>query len=390
MKPKIRIRAYVVGFGDCLLLSLPDGTGKRHILVDFGRAPNDAGSLQRFPEIARDIEQQCNGRLDLLVVTHEHLDHMEGFYREREIFNRMHVDQVWMGLPSDPDYYKNYPKARLQKRLQNALGAFALQVRARGLALHPGFASLLANNLSNKDRIDYLRKLGKRKPQYLARDAGTPSLPAWGAGIRITVLAPEQDTSRYYGRSAQSLALRAALSHFSARHDKRREEGLDWEFPDIPRARDEHLPGISASDFGRLRRSIQAGEVTAARFIDRAANNTSLALLIETAGKKLLLPGDAELESWEKIEQHFGPALGPVDFLKASHHGSHNGTPDGYLETLLPKARASKATVLVSTKCNVYGTKNPVPDAHLLEEFGRRAQVVSTDGADSLYIDIEI
>ena len=99
MKAKIRIRAYVVGFGDCLLLTMPDGAEKRHVLFDFGRAPNDAGSLQRFPDIARDIEAECQGRLDLLVVTHEHLDHMEGFYREREIFDRMEVEQVWMGLP---------------------------------------------------------------------------------------------------------------------------------------------------------------------------------------------------------------------------------------------------------------------------------------------------
>ena len=51
--------------------------------------------------------------------------------------------------------------------------------------------------------------------------------------------------------------------------------------------------------------------------------------------------------------------LKPVDFLKVAHHGSHNGTPMDLLDTLLPKSRAAKAKVLVSTKKNVYGTKNP-------------------------------
>lgn len=390
MTSKIRIRAYVVGFGDCLLLTLPDGKGQRNILFDFGRAPNDGGRLQRFPEIARDIETQCGGHLDLVVVTHEHLDHMEGFYREREVFSRMHVEQVWMGLPSDPKYYANYPNARLEKRLKAALGDFSKKVQTSGVALHPGFASLVANNLSNKDRITYLRGLGKNKPSYLARDAGSAALPGWGEKIRITVLAPEQDTSRYYGKSARSQAFRAALSSFGSRKKSKQDEGLDWEFRAVVRAAKNDLPGISASDFGRLRRGIREEGVSAARFIDRAANNTSLALLIEVAGKKLLFPGDAELESWEKIQEHFGGELGPLDFLKASHHGSHNGTPNRYLDVLLPKARANKATVLVSTKCNVYGTKHPVPDARLLAELGQRAKVVSTDGVDATFVDIEI
>ena len=385
----IRIRAYVVGFGDCLLVSLPDGAHERHVLFDFGRAPNDSGSLQRFPDIALDIEKQCNGRLDLLVVTHEHLDHMEGFYRERAIFNRMQVDQVWMGLPSHPDYYKNHPKARLQKRLQTALADFSVQMRRQGMTFHPAFASLLANNLSNRDRVDYLRTLGKQT-RYLARGTGSTSLEGWGKGIKITALAPEEDTSSYYGRSSQSRALRAAVTRFAGQKSSNTHEGLDWEFKQVARAKDDYLPGISASDFARLRRAIQEGGVTAARFIDRAQNNTSLCLLIEVAGKRLLFPGDAELESWEKIKEHFGTGIGPLDFLKVSHHGSRNGTAFDLMDDLLPEGRATKATVLVSTKCNVYGTKNPVPDVALLDEFRKRANVVSTDGVAKTYVDIEI
>jgi beta-lactamase superfamily II metal-dependent hydrolase len=87
--------------------------------------------------------------------------------------------------------------------------------------------------------------------------------------------------------------------------------------------------------------------------------------LIEAAGKRLLLPGDAELESWDQIREHCGAQLTPVDFLKVSHHGSHNGTPLNLLDELLPRNRADRAKVLVSTKRNVYGTRNPVADAPL-------------------------
>lgn len=390
MNSGIAIRAYVVGFGDCVLLSLPDGERQRHILVDFGRAPNDAASLGRFPAIAKDIAERCKGRLDLIVMTHEHLDHMEGFYREREVFDHIDVDQVWMSLPSDPDYYSRYPKARLEKRLQSALVEFVGRAERKHMALHPAFLSLLQNNVANKDRVDYLRKLGKKPPLYLARGQAAAAVARWSRHIKVRVLAPEEDTSVYYASNARSRALTAALST-SLRDSGANapDEGAQWTFPDVPRAKVDDLPGLSASDFGRLRRAIREDGVAAARFIDRAANNTSLCLMVEAAGKRLMLPGDAEMESWEKIREHCAKDLAPVDFLKVSHHGSHNGTPTDLLDTLLPVRRASQARVLVSTKRNVYGTKNPVPDAALLKELQRRcAQLVSTDGEPGTHVDL--
>ena len=103
MSAGILIRAYAVGFGDCILLRLPDGKDVRHVLIDFGRSPNDSASLARFPAIASDVAKTTGGHLDLVVMTHEHLDHLEGFHRERAIFDKMDVDQVWMGLPSHPE-----------------------------------------------------------------------------------------------------------------------------------------------------------------------------------------------------------------------------------------------------------------------------------------------
>jgi len=390
MSDAIRVRGYIVGFGDCILLTLPDGNQTRHVLIDFGRAPNDAASLQRFPGIARDIAKSCDGHLDLLVMTHEHLDHMEGFYREREVFDRMQVDRVWMSLPSDPDYYRDYPKAKLQNRLRSGLTNFAAQARQRGLVLHPAFQALLENNLSNTDRIDYLRQLGKTRPAYLARGKGaaTPF-----KNIAIRVLAPEPDVSVYYSASAREQALTAVLaaSLGASRNKDRGEDGTSWDFRSVPRAEANDLGGLSPSDFERLRRTIREDGVAAARFIDRAQNNTSLCLLFEAGGKRLLLPGDAELESWEMMAKKCRADLKPVDFLKVSHHGSHNGTPLDLLDLLLPVQRKARAQVLVSTKKNVYGTQNPVPDTSILEELKRRcSKLVTTDGRTGTSVELEI
>jgi hypothetical protein len=389
MSAGIRIRAYVVGFGDCILLRLPDGNKIRHMLFDFGRAPNDAESLSRFTDIAKDIEKECNGQLDLLVVTHEHLDHLEGFYREREIFNRMKVERVWMSLPSEPNYYSAFPKAKLQKKLRAGLSRFFEDARRNGLVLHPGFVSLLKNNLSNKDRVEYLRKLGKKPVAYLARGHAAGAGSAF-KNIRIGVLAPEPDVSVYYSASARENALTAALAAASGMADET-QEGLSWAFPNAPRASANDMGGISRSDFEKLRRTIHEDGVAAARFIDRAQNNTSLCLLIEAAGKRLLMPGDAELESWDVMARKCAAEFAkPVDFLKISHHGSHNGTPLQLLDSLLPVKRKTSAQVLVSTKRNVYGTKNPVPDKFLLEELARRSRkVVTTDGKTGTHVDLE-
>jgi hypothetical protein len=393
MTGTIQIRGYVVGFGDCILLSLPDGAQMRHILIDFGRAPNDPSSLVRFPAIARDIEKQCNGKIDLLIVTHEHLDHLEGFYREREIFNRMQVERVWMGLPSHPDYYRDFPKATLQKKLREGLAGFASTARRNGLVLHPAFRSLLENNLANKDRIDYLRKLGKRPIAYLAR--GKAREASAFKNISIRVLAPEPDVSVYYTANARERALTAALAAAGGGSGKPRrrsgDEGFDWDFPEVARAGAAERGGISASDFERLRRAIREDGVTAARFMDKAQNNTSLCLLIEVAGKRLLLPGDAELESWEMMEKKCGSELKPVDFLKVAHHGSHNGTPLELLDRLLPVKRKAHAQVLVSTKRHVYGTKNPVPDVALMNELRSRChKLVTTDGAPGTSVELSL
>lgn len=390
MSATIDIRAYVVGFGDCILLRLPDTPTPRHVLVDFGRAPNDADSLQRFPAIAKDIASECNGHLDLVVMTHEHLDHIEGFYRERQVFDQIDVDQVWMSLPSRPDYYETYTKARPQKMLAEVVARFARDARRRGLALHPAFRALIENNLSNKDRIDYLRKLGRRLV-YLARRRASVNT-GWSSGIKVHVLAPEADTSVYYGNGARAHAMAAALAaETGVSPVANRGDAYRWDFPSVARAQRHDEPGFSRSDFERLRRAIREDGVAAARFIDHAQNNTSLCLLIEVAGKRLLLPGDAELESWAMMRRHCASHLKPVDFLKVSHHGSHNGTPLDALDDLLPVRRAKRAQVLVSTKRNIYGTKNPVPDKALLAELTKRcARLVSTDGATGTHVDLHI
>jgi beta-lactamase superfamily II metal-dependent hydrolase len=384
---KIRVRSYNVGFGDCFLVTIPDGGEKSHLLIDFGNAPGKSGSNEWFPAIAENIERETDGHINVLVMTHEHLDHMEGFYSQRKLFDRMTVDQVWMGLPSHPDYYDDYPNAKPHKKLRLAAEAFERSLKARqGVTLAPSFATLLRNNLSNIDRIDYVRQLGKVPPKYLRRGSRLRGKPA-SRNVKFRFLAPEKDMSSYYHGGHQRMhTLALTLASTSTNEDKN-----VWSFQEMPRISGNVPPNLSRRDWKRLRETIQLGAVEAVRSIDKAANNTSLVFLLEVGEKRLLFPGDAELKSWEIMCKKCAKHFRPVDFLKVSHHGSHNGTSLEALDDLLPVSRKDKAVVMVSTKSKVYGTKNPVPDSSLLKELRRRCRrMISTDTTQKRWVDAKI
>jgi hypothetical protein len=100
------------------------------------------------------------------------------------------------------------------------------------------------------------------------------------------------------------------------------------------------------------RRGIQENLLT----IDKAANNSSLVFCLEWRGWRLLFAGDAEQKSWQMMKAK--GVLKPVHFLKVSHHGSVNGTPDPeILDLVLPPVRPDrrKRTAIVSTWDHTYG-----------------------------------
>jgi hypothetical protein len=283
------------------------------------------------------------------------------------VFDGMQVGEVWMSLPSAPNYYKKYKKAEPLQKLRAAATLYAERLRAHKVNLAPSFDALLRNNLSNADRIDYLRQLGQRAPRYLARGS---SVKAAFAGAKVDILAPEKDMSVYCGKNRGFSGLARA---FSAQASGKIDSRDQWTFPNVKRVPKPAI--LDTSEWERLRSNIQEGGVEAMRTIDRALNNTSLVFVLTV---KTLA---------EKSKKH----LKPVDFLKVSHHGSHNGTPLDLLDDLLPKSRKKQAVVLVSTKEKVYGTKNPVPDQPLLKELAARCKkLYSTNGLKKPWIDVYV
>ena len=98
----ITVRHYCQGIGDCHLLRFPraDG-GDFWMLIDCGLHSSVKGGPGTIARIVADIAERT-GRIDVVVVTHEHWDHVSGFLTETEAFGRLSVGEVWMGWTENP------------------------------------------------------------------------------------------------------------------------------------------------------------------------------------------------------------------------------------------------------------------------------------------------
>jgi glyoxylase-like metal-dependent hydrolase (beta-lactamase superfamily II) len=135
------VRVYDVRFGDAVLVTIPDTSNgqpvDRTILFDFGNALGTEGGQDEILEpVIDDIIARLGGRpLDLYVMTHEHLDHVQGLFHASQVFNKtIQVKQAWLTGSADPRYYDdpNHNDAKKQKFAAiAAYGQAATRLRGR-------------------------------------------------------------------------------------------------------------------------------------------------------------------------------------------------------------------------------------------------------------------
>ncbi|MBY5693632.1 hypothetical protein HFO41_33280 [Rhizobium leguminosarum] len=100
-KGHITVRMYRDILGDCFLLRFPDGEKTVHMLIDFGILQGMPKAKERARRIMTDIVSVTDV-IDILVVTHEHVDHLSGFYHARDIFEPVTVKELWLAWTEDP------------------------------------------------------------------------------------------------------------------------------------------------------------------------------------------------------------------------------------------------------------------------------------------------
>ena len=382
MVDRITIRMYEVGFGDCFLLRFWTGDAATRVLVDCGSITQGQAQVDK---VVQDVIAACRdadgvSRLELVVATHRHKDHVGGF--ANPAWSTVEVGEVWMPWTEDPDddratYIRNRQSslalalcggetaeeplaaapprretaANAALRAQRAMAVSALTNEKAMATLHGGFAT-------------------HAKPSFLPRpDVACEARAIAGVeGVRIHVLGPPRDEKALAimdpPTGAGYLASPGAGSGApAAAFGPHWRIGKDAYFADNP------ATTFSPADLKAVDETAEQPTAELAAALDNAVNNTSLILMFEAAGHWLLFPADAQWGTWSAALKD--PAaralLARTTFYKVGHHGSHNATPRDLIETLIPP----EFTAMFST-CSVAQWPD-IPRAPLVEAIAAKA-----------------
>ena len=407
----LTIFSYQVGFGDCFLLRFVYDDGPRHVLIDFGttRLPDGAPKDQML-RVARDIEAKCKeGGLTAVVATHRHADHLSGFATRNgegsgdviRALNPRLVLQPWTeARDAAVDSLGPVVSSGKRSMVQRLAGLNAMhQVSEQVLRMleskslnradpevRDQLEFLGQDNLSNKSAVENLMTMGeKRVYAFHGSDSGLGELLP---GVETIVLGPptlhqtetikkqkSRDPDEYWHLSAAALEADAAL-------------GADEDaslFPGHPTCRATRLPMETRWFAGRVDKARSGQLLSLVRSLDKQMNNTSLILLFEVGGKKLLFPGDAQIENWRyALNSEYASKLDDVDLYKVGHHGSLNATPMSMWNRFRKRGdedKEGRLTTMLSTMPGKHGheqDKTEVPRRTLLKALNEESELHST------------
>jgi hypothetical protein len=415
----VEIRAYQVGFGDCFLLTFVYGASdRRSLLIDFGTTELPAVGGKRLqpskhmPVIAKEIEKDCGGQLTALVATHRHADHISGFATDTatgksgDIIKGLKPKVVLQPWTEDPDARTDATRATrdssrsprsftasLQAMHDIARDVVAITQRPpawMSAALRKELSFIGQDNIANLSAVQNLIAMGATQgARAVWAHHGLPSgLDRLLPGVKVHVLGPPNlvqtekirkqrstDPDQFWHLLAGPRSLKGANVLADGLAHARNGRGAvpieaRWFRQRLDRLRGEQLLQI-------------------VRILDDQMNNTSLILLFEVGGKKLLFPGDAQIENWSYALQDAPDAdktralLADVDLYKVGHHGSLNATPKKLLwENFKQKGASKRLKTVLSTLPGKHGkvsNKTEVPRRPLLEALQNETTLLNTN-----------
>lgn len=361
----VSVRMYRKFLGDCFLVSLTQQDGSLfHIVIDCGvilGTPDASGIMKK---VVDNLKEATGGCVDLLVVTHEHWDHVSGFTQARDQWGKLKVKEVWLPWTED----ENDPLARKLVGERRAMCAALAQAAARlGVMGEQAVAEEVhglldyfgaAGSNSTRAALDFVKTLSGNV-RYCRPKDDPQEIP--GTGTRIYVLGPPPDEAlikkidpstkapETYGMDGpppMPLLLGVAAEAWA----QPAADGIFESFFQIPMAVAQQMPFFQTRYWGpdadsdekdqgwrRIDQSWLESSSTMALALDSATNNTSLVLAIELPGREVLIfAADAQVGnwlswpklSWKVNDQTVTGAdlLQRTVFYKVGHHGSHNAT----------------------------------------------------------------
>jgi beta-lactamase superfamily II metal-dependent hydrolase len=374
------VRMYNVGFGDAFLLQFPGEKRPRRVLIDCGSHFLGAG-----PRPIKEIVEQIIGdvtdadgvaRIDIVVGTHRHQDHVSGF--AEPAWADVVVGEVWMPWtenPSDPEA-RDVLNAQSSTAHRLKLGLTALDVDAEDPAL-----VLAENALTNAPAMRTLHRGFSGDPvrRFLSSDSVLRPLdPDVLPGVRIHVLGPARSQDIIRDMTPPAGESYVWLTGADAAYGEASPFAPDWELSVEEFAGTAAFSGLQALEKGDRERIARHGETDALSIavrLEAAVNGTSLFLAFEIGEAVLLFPGDAQWGTWRMIldDETAMEVLKRTTFLKVGHHGSHNATPVAFVKALAAartELRSNRdAWAMVSTRpIKIW---KQIPKTELLEALGK-------------------
>ncbi|GLS37292.1 hypothetical protein GCM10010869_28850 [Mesorhizobium tianshanense] len=124
----VTVRMYRQGHGDCFLLAMrdPDG-GPFYMLIDCGLwTGSEVAPDRTIDRIIADIGEATGNHLNVVLITHEHMDHVNGFGAEdaqqQPHFDGIDIDETWLAWTEDAT---DSDANKLRKRFGDTLLALA-------------------------------------------------------------------------------------------------------------------------------------------------------------------------------------------------------------------------------------------------------------------------
>ncbi len=202
----INLRLYCQGIGDANLIEIDRGPGQQpyRILIDCGLHSSTQNGTPKLRTVVADIVKRCTPagggkpRLDVIVATHEHWDHISAFANSLDLFQAVDVGEVWMAWSEDP---ADPLASKLDKYKADAAMALAGASQRMGddprhAAVAQGIDGILGFNFGAagekvRDARENLKGLAPGRVRYLDPGQLAPLPPE--LGVRAYVLAPPRD-----------------------------------------------------------------------------------------------------------------------------------------------------------------------------------------------------
>lgn len=400
---KITIRMYHVGFGDCFLLTFHYSSVDRHLLIDFGTTRQSQNYMNA---IATDINNTCNGKIDAIVVSHRHKDHLSGFKTSDDpdepysgdIIADLNPELVSLTWTEDPELdeaasgpVKGNDRLSfvaslnsMQRLAESASSVAAAKKRMSELV------DLSEINISNKSALSNLLNMADEENTEYLHYGCRSALNSIFRGVRFHVLGPPtvdqwSKVKRQTSRDEDEYWHLANYWHLLERSFSNRNGPVS----PFPKRLITKIPSSAKWLVDKMRDPKEADLLQISRIMDRAINNTSVILLIELWGTKLLFPGDAQIESWDYVLN--GPhsdrnreLLSDVSVYKVGHHASLNGTPKSLWNLFTERKDISDGGSLVSllsSRVQIHGKASngtEVPRSKLVTALKKGSHMIAT------------